>query len=127
VRRGATAPLLDLACIVAFILVGANNHRIDEGVSWFLTVLWPIALAWFGVALAARLYARADGWGWRLSVTIAGGTALMAVLRGAFTERPWVSVFTLIYAVWMTVTTFGWRGVARRSARTTPATSSGPR
>jgi hypothetical protein len=131
-RRWWLAPLLDLACIVAFILVGGGNHHIAEGATWFVTVLWPIAVGWYAVALVARLYVCPGRWALRLAVTIAAGTVVMCVLRGGFTDRPWVSVFTVIYASWMTLTTFGWRLAARlvtrrRSAPTTPASASGPR
>jgi hypothetical protein len=113
IRPRWVAPAADLVCIVAFILVGAGRHHIDEGASWFLTVLWPIAVAWFGVALVTRLYSSGDRWMLRLAATIAAGTLAMVVLRGAFTDRPWVSVFTLIYVVWMLATAFGWRAIVR--------------
>ncbi len=123
------APLADLVCIVTFILAGAGRHQIDEGTGWFLTVLWPIAVGWFAAAVAVRLYTAADRRALRLAGTVAIGTAVMIVLRGGFTDRPWVSVFTLIYVVWMLATAFGWRAIvrviaSRRSAPATPATSS---
>jgi len=129
IRRWWVAPLADLACIVTFILVGAGRHSISEGAGWFFTVLWPIAVGWYGVALATRLYTRADHWAIRLAVTIGAGTVVMSVLRGGFTDRPWVSIFTVIFVAWMLATAFGWRAIARaitarRSAPTTPATSS---
>jgi len=118
-RRPWLAPVLDLACLVSFILVGAGRHNIDEGAGWFLTVLWPIAVGWYGVALLVRLYTRDDRWALRLVVTIAAGTLVMSVLRGAFTDRPWVSVFTVVYLAWMVLTAYGWRliGGALRTRR----------
>jgi thiol:disulfide interchange protein len=128
-RRRWVAPLADLVCIVTFILAGAGRHQIDEGTGWFFTVLWPIAVGWYAAALVLRLYRSADRWPLRLVGTVALGTAVMIVLRGGFTDRPWVSVFTLIYVVWMLATAFGWRAIvravtSRRSAPATPATSS---
>jgi hypothetical protein len=118
-RRVWVGPALDLVCIIAFILVGAGRHNIDEGAGWFLTVLWPIAVAWFGVALVARLYTRDDRWVSRLLATIAAGTVLMCVLRGAFTDRPWISVFAVVFVAWMVLTAYGWRliGAALRTRR----------
>ena len=112
-RRWWVAPVLDLVCIVSFILVGAGRHNINEGAGWFFTVLWPIAVAWYGVALLARLYSSADRWPLRLVVTIGVATVVMSLLRGGFTDRPWVSVFTIVFVAWMLLTGFGWRWIAR--------------
>ena len=128
-RRVWVAPLADLACIVAFILAGAGRHNIDQGTGWFLTVLWPIAVGWYAAALITRLYARDDRWALRLLGTVGVGTVVMVLLRGGFTDRPWVSVFTVIFVVWMLATGFGWRLIVRavtarrRSAPATPVSS----
>jgi hypothetical protein len=124
-RRIWVAPLADLVCIVTFIFAGAGRHNIDEGAGWFFTVLWPIAVGRYGVALLTRLYTSTDRWPVRLLVTIGAGTVVMSVLRGGFTDRPWVSIFTVIFLAWMLATTFGWRWIvnaisSRRSARATP-------
>jgi len=107
------APVADLACIVAFILVGAGRHNIGDGAGWFFTVLWPLAAGWFAAALVAGLYRTTDRWALRLAGTIALGTLLGALLRGGFTDRPTFSVFTVIYVTWMALTAFGWRGAVR--------------
>jgi len=104
--------VFDAACIVAFVAAGRDSHGIDQGVSWFLTVLWPLFLGWFGVALAARLYTRRAGSWSALAVTLLGGVVVDAVCRGAFTGRPYLSVFTVIAVVFLGLTTFGWRAVA---------------
>jgi hypothetical protein len=121
--RLRTAPLIDAACIVAFVVIGRGRHDIDEGVSWFVTVLWPLFVGWFGVALLVRLYTRTAGiWG-ALTITWLGGIALMSVLRGTFTDRPYGGIFTVIAVVFLGLTAFGWRAVAafvtrRRAAPT---------
>jgi len=112
-RRVWVAPVFDLLCIVSFILVGAGRHNINEGAGWFFTVLWPIAVAWYGVALLTRLYTTADRWALRLIVTIGVATVVMSLLRGTFTDRPWVSVFTIVFVAWMLLLGFGWRWIAR--------------
>jgi hypothetical protein len=108
-RRLWLAPALDLLCIITFILVGAGRHNISEGAGWFFTVLWPLAVGWFGVALLVKLYTSTDRWALRLLVTIGAGTVIMSVLRGSFTDRPWVSVFTAVFIAWMALTAYGWR------------------
>ncbi len=106
-------PVLDLICIATFILVGAGQHRISDGASWFFTVLWPLAVGWYVVAALTRLYAASERVGLRLVITWAVGTLLASVLRGTFTDRPMFSVFTVIFMAWMVLTAFGWRGIAR--------------
>jgi hypothetical protein len=126
-RRWWFAPALDLVCIVSFIFVGAGRHNINEGADWFLLVLWPIAVGWYGVALLARLYTSSDRMWLRLTITLAAGTVVMSILRGAFTDRPTVSIFTVVFVAWMVLTAYGWRLVAKwfgaRRARSAPATS----
>jgi hypothetical protein len=51
----------------------------------------------------------------------------MSILRGAFTDRPTVSIFTVVFVAWMLLTAYGWRLVGKwfraRRARSAPATS----
>jgi hypothetical protein len=126
-RRWWLAPALDLVCIVSFILVGAGRHNINEGAGWFFLVLWPIAVGWYGVALLTGLYRSSDRTWLRLTITLVAGTVVMSALRGAFTDRPTVSVFTVVFVAWMVLTAYGWRLVARlvdgRRSRRAPATS----
>jgi hypothetical protein len=111
------APVVDAVCILVFVLVGRGRHEIDEGVGWFFTVLWPLYVGWFGVALVTRLYTRRRGIWLALTVTWLGGIAIAAVLRGAFTDRPYVSIFTVIAIAFLGLTTFGWRAIAALVAR----------
>jgi hypothetical protein len=107
------------------VLVGRGRHGIDEGASWFLTVLWPLFVGWYGVALLTRLYTRTAGiWG-ALTITWLGGLALMSVLRGTFTDRPYVGIFTVIAVAFIGMIVFGWRAIAAivvsRRRRAAPA------
>jgi hypothetical protein len=110
--RLRVAPLLDGLCIVTFVLVGGRNHEMD-GVGWFLGVLWPLCVGFFGVALLTKLYTRTAGQWLALVVTWLAGLAVTQVLRGAFTDDAWIGVFTVVAATYLGVTLFGWRAVAR--------------
>ena len=111
-RRIRLAPILDLACICGFILGGAGQHNINEGIGWFLMVLWPLAVGWYGVSLLTKIYTSTEREWARLAVNLAGGMLLGSVLRGTFTDRPMFSIFTVIYVAWMILTAFGWRFIA---------------
>jgi hypothetical protein len=122
--RTRLAPVADAVVIVLFVVFGRRRHDIDEGVSWFLTVLWPLLVGWFGVAVLVRLYVREAGIWTALTVTWIGGLAVMCVLRGTFTDRPYVGIFTVIAIGFIGALTFGWRAVAALVARRRAATAS---
>jgi len=115
--RLRVAPVLDAACIAAFVLVGRGRHNIDEGASWFVTVLWPLFAGWLGVALLVRLYTRTDAVWSALAITWLGGLFVASLLRGTFTDRPYFGIFTIIAVAFLGLTAFGWRALAALLAR----------
>lgn len=124
-KRAAVAPLLDLACLAAFVAVGGRRHDdLNQGFTWFLEVLWPIALGWFVVALVSGLYTRTGGARWvALLVTLVGGMVITQVIRYTVQDRPWIGIFTAVAIGFIGLTTFGWRVVAVFARRLRPATS----
>ena len=122
--RTRVAPVVDLACIAAFVLVGGRSHdELHEGVNWFLRVMWPLCVGFFVLAILTRLYSRTEGVWSALAVTCVGGVVITQVLRGTFTGHPYLSVFAVIALAFLALTTFGWRLVgglvARRRAEST--------
>ena len=120
------APVIDTVCIAAFILLGKDQHRYDnQGLTWFLTVFWPLAAGWLAGALITRVYTRDDRPWVRLLGTVVIGVFVGGPLRGVFTDRVAFSVFTLVAFGFLGITTFGWRliwsAVARMRTRTAPA------
>lgn len=104
------APVLDGVLMVVFVAIGRDQHNLEStGLTWYLTVLWPLALGWVVGALATRLYTRADRTWVRLLATLTIGVFLDAVLRATFTDRPWFSVFTVVALCFLGLVTFGWR------------------
>ena len=101
--------LLDALCLVVFVLAGRQSHGLDSGAAWFLTVLWPIAVAWVAVAVATRLYTAASRPGRRLAATVVLGIGLGLVLRIAVTHRDTPAAFALVAFGFITLTTAGWR------------------
>jgi hypothetical protein len=106
---GLVAPIADAVCFVAFVFFGRDQHGIHGGLSWFLTVLWPLLVGWFVLALAIRLY------------TWVAGVLLGLVLRQLLTSHgDSFSTFTVVVLVFTGLTTFGWRAVligVRRASR----------
>lgn len=111
-RSAAVAPVLDALCLVVFVLAGRESHGLDSGAGWFLVVLWPIAAAWFAVALTVRLYAGHPGLVRRLATTIVIGVGLGLVIRSAVTHRDTPIAFVVVSFAFITLTTVGWRVLA---------------
>jgi hypothetical protein len=112
------APVLDAVCLVVFVAIGREQHDLDStGVGWFLTVLWPLAVGWIVGALVTRVYVRSDWWWLRLVGTVAVAAVLDALLRGTFTDRGYLSVFTIVLFLFNCLTTFAWRAVWLGAAR----------
>ena len=112
------APVLDTICISVFIVVGKDRHSYDnKGLTWFLSVFWPLAAGWIVAALITRVYTRDDRPWLRLLGTILIGIGVGGVLRGAFTDRVSFSVFTVVAFLFLGLTTFGWRLVWRGVSR----------
>jgi hypothetical protein len=119
--------VIDAVCLVIFVAIGREQHDLNStGVAWFLTVLWPLAVGWLVGALVTRLYVRADWWWLRLVGTVAVAALLDALLRGTFTDRGYLSVFTIVLFLFNCLTTLTWRLVwlgAARLRRTSVARS----
>ncbi len=113
IRQSAgIAALLDALCLVIFVLAGRQSHGLDNGAGWFLAVLWPIAVAWFAVALLTSLYTATSHAGPRLAATVGLGVGLGLIVRAAVTHRDTPGAFILVAYGFITLTTVGWRLVA---------------
>jgi hypothetical protein len=112
------APVFDTVCISAFILLGKDRHSYDnKGLTWFLTVFWPLAVGWIAGALITRVYTRDDRPWLRLLGTLAIALFIGGILRGLFTDRVPFSVFTVVAFLFLGLTTFGWRLIWTTVAR----------
>lgn len=118
VRPPRWAPIADAIVLVVFVAIGRRSHGLDEtGLTWFATVLWPIAVAWLVGALALSLYRARTREYLRLVGTIAVAVVLGGLLRHFTPGRAMFSAFTIVLACGLSLGTFGWRvgwRVARR-------------
>ena len=115
----AIRPLLaDWACVAIFVFLGKENHGYEKGVTWFLTVWWPLAVGILAAALIMRIYTDDTDWPGRLFATVAIAVAIGGPLR-ALTGREIYSVFTVVALVMLSILMFGWRlfAIAFRQAR----------
>lgn len=119
------APALDLICLAALVAVGGRRHDdLNEGMDWFLEVLWPIVVGWAIVALLSGLYTRtAVGMWTALFLTLFGGIAVTQIIRYTVQDRPWIGIFTAVAIAFIGLTTAGWRSIAFLVARRRPATT----
>lgn len=112
------APSADGAVLVVFLLLGRRSHGLEQaGSSWFLTVLWPIAVAWCVGAVVLRLYTAERAMWWRLGGTILITVTLGGLLRHFTPGHEMFSAFNVVLGVGLALGTVGWRAgwrVARR-------------
>ena len=105
------APIADLLVIVTFVAVGRNRHGLEStGLVWFLTVLWPFALAWSISGVTMRLYTSTDRTWLRLIAAIISTAILGGLLRG-FTGHTMFSVFNIVFSVFILLGMAGWRSI----------------
>jgi len=112
-RSTAVAVGADAVCLLAFVAIGRTSHDLHGGIGWFVDVLWPFAVGWFGAALATRLYT--DGshpWLRAIATCVLGVTAAL-VLRATLTTRSTPVVFGVVAFSFLALTTLGWRAGAR--------------
>jgi hypothetical protein len=115
----AVRPLLaDWACVAIFVFLGKENHGYEKGVTWFLTVWWPLAVGVLVGGLIMRIYTDDTDWPGRLLATIAIAVMIGGPLR-ALTGREIYSVFTVVALAMLSIFMFGWRllVIAFRQAR----------
>ncbi|MCC6340106.1 MAG: DUF3054 family protein [Acidimicrobiia bacterium] len=110
-ERRWIAPVLDGVCLIAFVVVGKENHNVTTGFRWFWEVLWPLAVGWFAVGIAVGLYRQRRLTWLRWAATLAFGTLLTMWLR-TFTGRSAFTAYTVVVYIFVGLTTLGWRGVA---------------
>ena len=108
-RSPLVAVALDGLCLVVFVLAGRQSHGLDTGASWFFVVLWPVAAAWFAVALVTGLYTRASRPWLRLALTVVLGVGVGLIARIVVTHRDTPPAFILVAFGFIAVTTAGWR------------------
>ncbi|MBJ7595496.1 MAG: DUF3054 family protein [Candidatus Dormibacteraeota bacterium] len=94
------------------MLAGRQSHGLDTGAAWFFVVLWPVAAAWFAVAVIDGLYTRASRPWLRLAGTVVLGVGAGLIARIVVTHRDTPVAFVLVALGFMAVTTAGWRLVS---------------
>ncbi|WP_150239360.1 DUF3054 domain-containing protein [Nocardiopsis quinghaiensis] len=112
VPRALVALLADLACVLAFVVIGRTDHGTGTALASIASTAWPLAagtaLGWV-VTLAWTAPARIWPTGvfvW--AVTVAGGMTLR-LLTGEGAPLG----FVLVTSLFLAATMLGWRAVAR--------------
>jgi Protein of unknown function (DUF3054) len=111
--RSVTAAVLDLCCVLAFVIIGRAGHSEGETVAGIATTAWPflagLAIGWAATRAWRRPLAFAPTGAGVWSVTVAAGM-ILRVVAGQGTAV----TFVLVSLVFLGLVMFGWRAVARR-------------
>ncbi|WP_433189607.1 DUF3054 domain-containing protein [Actinoallomurus sp. CA-150999] len=114
--RSVTAVVLDLCCVMAFVVIGRAGHSEGETIAGIAKTAWPFLLGLligWAVTRAWRRPTALAGTGvgvWL--VTVAAGMALR-VVSGQGTAV----TFILVALVFLGLVMLGWRAVAYRLVR----------
>ncbi len=115
--RPVTAVILDLCCVMAFVLIGRAGHSEGETVAGILTTAWPF--------LAGLLIGWAATRGWRRPASLAGtgvGVWLATVAGGmvlrVISGQGIAVTFVLVALVFLGLFLLGWRALAYRRVAT---------
>lgn len=112
-RTAATAFVLDLLAVVAFVAIGRRSHEEDSGLGGFFEIAAPFFL---GVAIAwavTRLW-RQPCWSNRAIVMWLIAVAAGMVLRNLVFDRGTATSFVIVTTIALGVFMLGWRGIAER-------------
>lgn len=111
------APLADAAVLMVFVGIGRRTHGLEEtGLTWFVTVLWPLAFAWVVGSLSLSLYTARSREFVRLIGTIVVTAVLGGLLRHFTPGHAMFSAFNVVLSCGLLLLTGGWR-VAWRVVR----------
>lgn len=103
--------VLDLCCVLAFVVIGRASHTEGETVAGIATTAWPFLAGLLIGWVATRTWRRASGVGVWL-VTVAAGMVLR-VVSGQGTAV----TFVLVSLVFLGLTMLGWRAVSHLRQR----------
>lgn len=111
-RRPWLALLGDVVVLVVFVLVGRRSHHEDAGLTGFLRVWWPFAVALGAAWMVTGLWRAPLAWARAVAawlVTVALGMALRIVVQ----DRELKVAFTIVTLLFVGAGMLGWRAVAR--------------
>lgn len=112
------APIADAVVLLVFLAFGRRTHGLEEtGLEWFLTVLWPLALAWVVGALVLQLYTARTREFARLIGTIVITAVLGGLLRHFTPGHAMFSAFNVVLSCGLLLGMGGWRAVWRVARR----------
>lgn len=112
------APIADAVVLMAFLGLGRRTHGLETtGLTWFLTVLWPLAFAWAVGSLSLSLYTARTREFVRLVGTIVVTAVLGGLLRHFTPDHAMFSAFNVVLSCGLLLGTGGWRAVLRVARR----------
>jgi peptidoglycan/LPS O-acetylase OafA/YrhL len=115
--RSVTAVVLDLCCVMAFVMIGRASHSEGETIAGIAKTAWPFLLGLLVGWVATR--------GWRRPAALVGtgiGIWLVTVTAGMalrlVSGQGTAVTFVLVSLVFLGLVMLGWRAVAYRRTTT---------
>jgi Protein of unknown function (DUF3054) len=114
--------LIDVACVLVFVLIGRRNHGEGSAASGVLRTAAPFLMALvLGWVAARRQWALAETWRFGIPLWV-GTVALGLVFRRVLFNDGTAAAFIIVAALFLGLVLVGWRAIAQRTfARPTPS------
>ncbi len=104
------AACLDFVVLFSFVAIGHASHGLTGGVSWYVVVLVPFVIGWYGMALLVRLYSSRSVLPVRLwASTWVAGVVISLGVRVLLTHRGIPLPFDVVAGCYIGGLTLMWR------------------
>ena|ERR1700722_8541026 len=116
-RSVRTAVLLDVCCVLAFVIIGRASHAKGETLAGIASTAWPFLAGLAGGWLAARAWRRPLALWPAGTGAWLGAVALGMILRVVYGQGT-VFAFICVALTFLGLFLLGWRLVAAKLSRT---------
>jgi hypothetical protein len=107
--------MIDVACVLVFVLIGRRNHGEGSAASGVLRTAAPFLMALvLGWVAARRQIALCETWRFGIPLWI-GTVALGLVFRRVLFGDGTAAAFVIVAAVFLGLILIGWRAIAQRT------------
>jgi Protein of unknown function (DUF3054) len=116
-RSVRTAVLLDLCCVLAFVIIGRASHAKGETLAGIVSTAWPFLAGLAGGWLAARAWRRPLAL-WPAGIGAWLGTVALGMILRVVSGQGTVFAFICVALAFLGLFQLGWRLAAAKLSRT---------
>jgi hypothetical protein len=116
-RSARLAVVLDVCCVLVFVIIGRASHTKGESLAGVASTAWPFLAGLAGGWLAARAWRRPSGL-WPAGVGAWLGAAALGMVFRVVSGQGTAAAFIVVALAFLGLFLLGWRLALRVQART---------